>query len=92
MGLHSWHDECPYCGFENMLVSSYRDIYFDVICPVCGYSRWTEEKIPHAQDVELAKQMLKEMSGEERENVIELYHEENVSLIARLKDEPPKQG
>ncbi len=72
MGSHDWFEQCPYCGFENMLVSSYSGIYFDVICPICGYARWTEEKIPQAEDVELAKRTLRAMSAEEKENVIEL--------------------
>ena len=75
-----------------MLVSSYRNIYFEVICPICGYARWTDEKIPNAEDVELAKRTISEMKVEEIENVIESYHEENVPLIARLKDEPPSKG
>ena len=92
MASHNWFEECPYCGFEKMLVSSYRDIYFEVICPICGYARWTDEKIPNAEDVELAKRTISEMKVEEIENVVESYHEENVPLIARLKDEPPSKG
>jgi uncharacterized Zn finger protein (UPF0148 family) len=85
MGSHSWYEKSSYCGFENLLVSSYKEGYFDIICPICGYSRWTEEKIPQAKDVELAKRTLTEMSTKERENLVELYHEENISLIVRLK-------
>ena len=92
MGSHTWFEQCRYCGFEYMLVSSYSGIYSDVICPICGYARWTEEKIPNTEDVELVKRTLREMSTEERENVIELYHEENVPLIARLRGKPLNQG
>jgi len=92
MGFHNWFEQCPCCDFENMLVSSYRDIYFDVICPVCGYSRWTEEKIPQNEDIELAKETIREMNSEERESVIELYREKNVPLIDLQKDKPLNQG
>ncbi len=91
MGSHNWFDKCPYCGFENMLVSSNRDVYFEIVCPVCGYSRWTEENIPHVDDIELARRTIREMNDKEREGVIELYHEENVPLITRIKDKPPDQ-
>jgi hypothetical protein len=91
MSSHSWYDQCRFCGFENMLVSNYSGIYFEVICPICGYTRWTEERIPQVEDIELAKQRLREMNVEERENMIELYYEDNVSLISRLKYEPPNQ-
>ncbi|MFQ6113823.1 MAG: hypothetical protein ACE5NG_07000, partial [bacterium] len=82
---------CPYCGFENMLISSNGSTYFDVICPICGYARWTEEKIPKTVNIELATRILRKMSTEEKENVIESYYEENIPLIARLKDKSPNQ-
>jgi len=55
MGFHNWSERCAYCGFENMSVSSDGGFYFEAKCPVCGYERWTEEKIPENADVELAK-------------------------------------
>ena len=49
MGFHNWSERCAYCGFENMSVSSDGGFYFEAKCPVCGYERWTEEKIPALQ-------------------------------------------
>lgn len=92
MGSHQWTEQCPYCGFENMLVSWYDSLYSNIACPVCGYARWTEEKIPPAEDIELAKRTIREMSMEEMERVTELFYEENTPLITRLKDKPPEQG
>jgi hypothetical protein len=68
-----------------MIVSSYDNSYFDVTCPICGYLRWTEERVPEIHDIELAKHKLAEMDAKERNKAIEQYYEDNISLIARLK-------
>lgn len=88
MGSHTWEGNCPCCGFEHMLVASYGGDYFDMNCPVCGYAKWTEERKPNSEDVELAKRTISKMSDEETEKVIELYDEDNTPLIVRLKDKP----
>ena len=85
MGSHVWTEKCPYCGFEEMIVSSYNSLYFDVTCQICGYSRWTEEMVPDTQDVELAKRVLSKINEEEKQKAIDLYYEDNISYIARLK-------
>lgn len=85
MGSHVWAGQCPYCGFEEMIVSSYDSLYFEVSCQICGYSRWTEEKVPDNFDVELAKRALSEMGAKEKQKAVELYREDNIPLIARLK-------
>ena len=92
MGSHTWEDRCPYCGFEKMCVSSYDSLHFEAICPICGYERWAEEKIPQTEDIELAMRTISEMNSEEKENVVESYHEKNVPLIVRLKDNPRNRG
>ena len=86
MGSHVWTQQCPYCGFEEMYVSSYDGVYFDINCPICGYSRWTEEKVPAPHEVKLAKSILSEMDVEAKQNAIDLYFEDNLPFIARLKD------
>lgn len=86
MGSHVWVEKCPYCGFEEMIVSSYDSLYFKGICPICGYARWTEEKVPDNYDIELAKSKLAKMNAKEKHEAVELYHEEHVPLIARLKE------
>jgi hypothetical protein len=68
-----------------MIVSSYDAIYFEAICPMCGYERWTEERIPDEQDVELVKRKLTEMNADEKQKAIELYYEDNIPFITRLK-------
>ena len=92
MGSHTWEDRCPHCGFKGMIVSSYNDIYFDAYCMVCGYERWTDEKIPDVEDVELAKRIISRMSDEEIEEMIESYESGDAPLVTRLKNEPPNQG
>lgn len=62
MGLHTWTAQCPYCSFEEMIVSNGDAIYFEIICPICGYERWTEEKISDNHDIELVKRKLSGMS------------------------------
>lgn len=59
---------------------------------LCGYERWTDEKILDVRDIELAKRAISEIDDEEIEEILELYHENNISLIARLKNEPLNQG
>jgi len=84
MGSHVWVEQCPYCGFEEMIVSTFND-YFEVTCQICGYERWTEEKVPDSHDVELAKKALSEMDAKEKQKAVELYYADSVPLIARLK-------
>ena len=85
MGSHSWKQQCPHCGFEEMTVSCYNSLYFEATCPICGYARWTNEKVPDNHDIELAKRKLAEMDAKERQKAIELYHEDGISFIARLR-------
>ena len=85
MGSHIWTGQCPYCGFEEMSVSSNGSFYFEVNCQICGYARWTEERIPDEHDIELAKRAISKMSAEEKIKAIELYDEDNFPLVARLK-------
>lgn len=85
MGSHVWVERCPYCGFEEMIVSSYDSLYFEIACPICGYAVWTEGKIPDDSDVETAKHKLSEMNVREKQKAIELYYEDRIPLIARLK-------
>ncbi|MFQ6008895.1 MAG: hypothetical protein ACE5K8_08105 [Candidatus Zixiibacteriota bacterium] len=83
MGSHTWDEQCSYCGFEGARVSSYDGICFEATCPICGYARWTEERVPNDSDVELAKHKLAEMHAEEKEKAIELYYEDGIFLINR---------
>lgn len=86
MGSHNWTQQCPYCGFEEMIVSTGGDFCFEAACPICGYGRWNEEKIPDNCDVEIAKHKLIEMNADEKQKAIEQYHEEKVSLTERLRE------
>lgn len=92
MGCHVWLEQCQYCGFEEMIVSSYNNLYFEVTCQICGYVKSIEEKVPDEQDVQLAKRALSEMGAKEKQKAVELYHEYNIPLIARLKRESPDAG
>lgn len=85
MGSHSWFSQCPHCGFERMIVSSLNDFYFDANCPICGYSTWTEERIPEIKDIDLAKRKLTEMDASQKDNAIEQFYEDDVPFIARFK-------
>ena len=91
MGCHVWLEQCQYCGFEEMIVSSYNNLYFEVTCQICGYVKSTEEKVPDSHDVELAKQALSKMGTAEKQKMVELYDDDNIPLVARLKDEFPPQ-
>ncbi len=84
MGSHIWTDKCPYCGFEKMVVSCYNQD-FEVMCQICGYEKWTEEKIPKHHDVELAKLALSKITDEEKEKVIEAYYDDRTPLVVRIK-------
>lgn len=88
MGWHSWIEQCPYCNFEGMLVSSNGGRKFDVICPICGYATWTEEKTPSLEDVELARQTISAMSADEIEEAIESFYEFELPLVTRSKGIP----
>ena len=85
MGSHNWTQQCPYCGFEKMIVSTYGNFHFEIACPICGYGSWTEDKVPDNYDIELAKRKLTEMDTKEKEEATELYYEDNTPLITRLK-------
>jgi len=85
MGSHVWEGQCPYCGFEEMIFSSYDSFYFEINCQICGYSKWTEEKVPDNQDVVLAKQAMNKMGSKEIQKAINLYYKDNTPLVARLK-------
>lgn len=85
MGSHVWEEQCRYCSFEEMIVSSYNNLYFEAVCPVCGYMRWTEERVPNNHNIKTAKRKLARMDDKEKQKVIELYYEDGIPLIARLK-------
>ncbi len=85
MGFHKWTGECPYCGFEAMSASSCDAQDFEMACPICGYAKWTEEKIPDHHDVEFAKRKLAEMRAEEKRKFAELFYEDGIPLVSRLK-------
>jgi hypothetical protein len=68
-----------------MIVSSYKDFYFDANCPICGYSIWTDERIPEDEDIEIAKRKLAEMDESQKDNAVEQFYENNVPFIARYK-------
>lgn len=91
MGSHVWVEQCSYCGFEEMIVSSYNSLYFEVTCPICGYAKWTEERVPDNHDIELAKRELAEMGAEEKQKAMEQYCEDNIPLIARLEGKFPNE-
>lgn len=88
MGSHVWTERCPYCGFEEMVVSSYSSLYFEANCQICGYAKWTEERAPDYHDVELAKRALNQMNDDEKQKAIELHYEDSIPLVARLKGKP----
>jgi hypothetical protein len=85
MGSHSWFSQCPHCDFEEMIVSSCSDFYFDANCPICGYSRWTEERVPEIKDIELAKNKVKEMDDSQKDKAMEEYYQDNIPFITRFK-------
>ena len=85
MGSHTWTEQCPYCGFEEMMVSTYDTLDFEIICQICGYTKWPEQKAPDSSDVELAKRALSEMDAKEIQKAVELHYEDNIPLVVRLK-------
>jgi DNA-directed RNA polymerase subunit RPC12/RpoP len=87
MGSHIWTEQCPYCGFEEAAVSSNGSLYFEMTCQICGYSIWTEGRVPNTHNVERAKKALSKMNTEEKQKAIELYSEDNIPLVDRLKGE-----
>jgi DNA-directed RNA polymerase subunit RPC12/RpoP len=90
MGSHNWMERCPYCGFEQMQISSYNSLYFETTCQMCGYAVWTKEKIPNNCDIRLAKQLLSKMSTEEKEKVIELFSDDGLPFFVRFKRKTTK--
>jgi uncharacterized Zn finger protein (UPF0148 family) len=85
MGCHQWIEQCSYCGFEEMNISSDGFFYLEAFCPICGYEKWTEEKIPDDQNVQAAKRTLSGMSNEEKQKAIDLYYEDGLSFVKRVK-------
>jgi hypothetical protein len=92
VGSHVWVEECPYCGFEDVVVSSYNGLYFEVACQICGYARWTEDRVPDNHDAELAKRALSKMGDKEKRKAVELYCEDNIPLVARLRQDCPNEA
>lgn len=86
MGSHTWVERCPYCDFDKVPVSSYDCIHFEVMCPICGYARWTEEKVPDNYGIELAKQTLDKMGDKEKQRALDQYEDDHIPLIARQKE------
>jgi uncharacterized Zn finger protein len=83
MGYHSWAYICPYCNFEEMNVCTDGYLHLEMSCPICGYVRWTEEKIPELHYVKLAKEKVAQMDAEEKQKAIDMYCEDNIPLVAR---------
>jgi len=87
MSSHTWFSECPHCGFEKMILSSNGRLYFEGSCPICGYLVWTEEKVPHDDDIELAKHKIRKMDTKEKNKATEQYYEDNIPLVSRSKND-----
>jgi len=85
MGSHNWTVECPECGFEEALSSSFNEL-LELICPICGYKRWVEQRTPSPDDVQLAKRCVSEMSYKEKMDAVESFNETGLPLIVRLKE------
>lgn len=83
MSIHTWTDRCPYCGFGGMSICSYGKLLFEVSCQICGYTAWTQEKIPENRDVEQAILALSRMDSAQQKRAVELYEEDGIPLIAR---------
>lgn len=86
MGTHVWTDRCDHCGFEDMQVSTYDSFYHDVVCQICGYRRWTEERTPSHADIDLAKQALRGMSNSAKERAVMQHEEDGIPLVVRLRN------
>jgi hypothetical protein len=71
-----------------MQVSSLNGEYIDVACPICGYSRWTEEKMPTPKEVQLSKDRLNLMNMREKEKAVNLFYKRRTPLVSRLKNKP----
>jgi hypothetical protein len=86
VGSHVWTDQCPCCAFEKMNVSTYDSLHFDVTCQICGYKRWTEERIPPRHDIYLAKQLLRNMDHSGKERAIIQHSEDGIPLVIRSRE------
>ena len=86
MGTHTWTAQCPQCGFEKMIVSSYNNFHFELNCQICGYAKWTDENTPKPSDVATARQLLNKMDTQAKQKAIEEYCEDGIPLIARSKE------
>jgi len=85
MGYHSFAHRCPYCDFEEMIACTDGYLNLEMSCPICGYMRWTEEKAPKVQDIEFAREKAAKMDAEEKQKAIDMYYEDNIPLVTRLK-------
>jgi len=84
MGMHTWTDKCPYCGFEEMFVSADNNDNFEIACQICGYTKWTEEKIPDNKATKFAVQTLSKMDEDEKQKAIDLFNDDRIPLVVRL--------
>jgi len=85
MGSHIWFEQCPHCDFEEMIVCTDGYLNLEMSCPICGYIRWTQEKAPKVQDIEIARKKTAEMDAEEKQKAIDMYYEDNFPLVRRLR-------
>lgn len=88
MSSHVWASQCPYCGFVGMSVSNYGKFLFEISYQICGYVAWTQENIPKNRDAERAKLALRKMNTVQQKEAMELYEEDGIPFIARLKGKP----
>lgn len=87
MGFHTWVEKCPCCGFEEMTVAGSADFHFEAQCPICGYAKWSEEKFPKIRDIQVAKDLLTQLPPDRIQESIELYQEDSIPLVERVKKE-----
>jgi len=85
MGSHMWHDRCPHCGFDGMVVWSYNQVYLEAACPMCGYEISPDERIPSGGDLELIKEALVGMNASDKKRVVESWWNDRVPLVVKLK-------
>lgn len=85
MGSHMWYDQCPYCGFDEMVVQSDGLACLEAACPMCGYEIRPGWRIPAGGELERVRRALDRMSTSDKAGIVESWWDDRVPFVDRLK-------
>lgn len=85
MSYHRWHSQCPYCGFDHLIVESDGGLNFALACPLCGFESSTLQREPTTKDVALAVHILTQFDERQRRDLAESWWDDKTPFVQKIR-------